>query len=230
MGPVLHAQTMVEPSEDLKSNVAASVAEQAEVTPAVQDTLDAVMERVKSVEWAAEQNRLKREVAVLTGNMPAEPIEDEDPEYEAQDRLVIFVSSSMPLSTLRNYAQDLDAVNGLLVLRGMVDGMKTMGPTLSLISRVLRIDAACQGANCPMRTTNVVIDPMLFRENGITQVPAAVFVENMPLEPYCERFDDGSMPSKARFVVYGDVSAKHMATELLRMSNSQPLQRLIKEM
>ena len=226
----LFAATPVESADETRAQVAATVDVQVEVTPDVQGVLDSVMERVSSAEWAAEQNNLRREIARLTGNMPIEETDEEDQEYEADDRLVIFVSSSMPLTTLRNYAKDLDDVNGLLVLRGMVNGLKTIAPTLSLISKVLRKNPQCQGGDCPMHTTNIVIDPVLFRNNGITQVPAAVFVENMPLEPYCERFEEDSMPPKARYVVYGDVSAKHMATELFRMSNSKPLERLIKEM
>lgn len=227
--PVLAQQT-VEPSEEVKAQVAEILDGQVAVTPEIESALNAVMERVKSPEWASEQNRLKREIGVLTGNGAAEDAQQEDELYVAEDRLVIFVSSSMPLTTLRNYAKDLDEINGLMVMRGMIGGMKTMGPTLSHIAKVLRIDPNCTGGNCAMRTTNFVIDPVLFRENGISQVPAAVFVEDMPLEPYCERFEEDSVPPKARYVVYGDVSAKHMAGELFRMSKSKPLERLLKEM
>lgn len=225
-----HAQQAVAPSEEMKARVAQTVSEQSEVTPDVQTALDSVMERVKSPQWAAEQERLKREIGVLTGTGILDENDEDDEPYVAEDRLVVFVSSSMPLTTLRNYAKDLDNINGLMVMRGMIGGMKTMGPTLSHISKVLRIDPNCTGGNCATRTTNFVIDPVLFRENGISQVPAAVFVEDMPLEPYCERFEEDSIPAKARYVVYGDVSAKHMASELFRMSNSKPLKRLLEAM
>lgn len=226
----VHAQQTDEPSEQMKARVAQTVGEQVEVTEEVQAALDNVMERVKSPQWAAEQNRLKQEIGVLTGTGIIDENEEDEEPYVAEDRLVVFVSSSMPLTTLRNYAKDLDEINGLMVMRGMIAGMKTMGPTLSHISKVLRIDPSCTGGNCAMRTTNFVIDPVLFRENGISQVPAAVFVEDMPLEPYCERFEEDSIPAKARYVVYGDVSAKHMASELFRMSKSKPLERLLEAM
>ena len=225
-----HAQQTVTPSDEVKAQVAETVDGQVVVTPEVQSALNDVMERVKSPQWAAEQSRLKKEIGVLTGNGIVDGPEEEDAPYVAEDRLVIFVSSSMPLTTLRNYAKDLDEINGLMVMRGMIGGMKTMGPTLSHIAKVLRVNPNCTGGNCAMRTTNFVIDPVLFRENGISQVPAAVFVEDMPLEPYCERFEEDSVPPKARYVVYGDVSAKHMAGELFRMSKSKPLERLVKEM
>lgn len=226
----IHAQQTVKPSDDVKAQVAAIVDGQVAVTPEIESALNAVLERVKSPEWVSEQSRLKREIGVLTGNGTVADNEEKDELYVAEDRLVIFVSSSMPITTLRNYARDLDDINGLMVMRGMIGGMKTMGPTLSHIAKVLRVDPNCTGGNCAMRTTNFVIDPVLFRENGISQVPAAVFIEDMPLEPYCERFEDDSIPPKARYVVYGDVSAKHMAGQLFRMSKSKPLERLIKEM
>lgn len=230
LGGLAHAQQTVEPSEAMKADVAETVGEQVQVTKEVQAALDNVMERVKSPEWAAEQNHLRREIGILTGTGIIEDSEEDDELYVAEDRLVVFVSSSIPLTTLRNYAKDLDDINGLMVMRGMIGGMKTMGPTLSHVSKVLRIDPNCTGGNCAMRTTNFVIDPVLFRENGISQVPAAVFVEDMPLEPYCERFEEDSIPAKARYVVYGDVSAKHMASELFRMSKSKPLERLLEAM
>lgn len=224
-----YAQLTFEPSDVVKAQVAETVSDQVDVAAEVQSALDALMDRVKSPEWVAQQSRLKREIGALMGaEIVDEP--EEDAPYVTEDRLVVFVSSSMPLNTLRNYAKDLDEINGLMVMRGMVGGMKSMGPTLAHISKVLRIDPNCTGGHCPMRTTNFVIDPVLFRENGIAQVPAAVFVEDMPLEPYCERFEAGSIPAKARYVVYGDVSARHMATELFRMSKSKPLERLIEAM
>lgn len=229
---VAHAQTELEPSDEMKALVVESVDQRAAVDGDVQGALDNVMRHVQSTEWAADQQRLKREVAVLTGQATlAESVSQKEEDLAApEDRLVVFVSSSMPMTTLRNYAKDLDDVDGLLVLRGMVDGMRTMGPTLSFISKVLRVDPMCEGGNCPMRSTNVVIDPVLFRENGISQVPAAVFVENMPLEPYCERFTDDAVPAKARHIVYGDASISHMAAELYRMAPNPSLEHFIKEL
>lgn len=217
-----------EPSDAMKQKVAAALDHQVESNADVKRTLDEVMTRVKSPEWAAEQARLRREIQVLTGVAPILEGNGEDEWRETEDRMVVFVSSSMPLQTLRNYARDLERINGLMVLRGMVDGMQTMGPTLTLISRVLRVDAACEGGHCRMRKTNVVIDPILFRENGIIAVPATVFVEGMPLQPYCERFEVDSLPRDARYIVYGDVSVRQLASELYRLSKNTRLEPLVK--
>lgn len=212
----------------MKEEIKDTVNGQVPVSEAIQQSLDEIMQRVDSPEWKAEQARLIEEIHGLTGQGPATSKEDDPESLEIQDRVIVFVSSSMPLETLRNYAADLERVNGLMVFRGMVGGLKTVAPTLKLIANILRKSPSCTGVKCVMRKTNIVIDPILFRENAIIRVPAAVFVEDMALQPYCERFTELDVPTDARHVVYGDLSLKGLLSELKRMSKNPRVDALMR--
>ena len=222
------AQTTMEVSEDMNEEIKDAVNSQVTVSEAIQRSLGEIMKRVDSPEWKGEQARLIEEIQDLTGKRPAAGEEDSRESLVTRDRVIVFVSSSMPLATLHNYAADLERVNGLMVFRGMVGGLKTVAPTLELIANILRVKPSCTGAKCVMRKTNVVIDPILFRENAITRVPAAVFVENMVLQPYCERFTASDVPTNARHVVYGDLSLKGLLSELKRMSENSRVDALMR--
>lgn len=222
------AQTSIEVSEDMKEEIKDTVNGQVAVSEAIRQSLDEIMQRVDSPEWKNDHARLIEEIQGLTGQWPATGKEDDRESYEIQDRVIVFVSSSMPPETLRNYAADLERVNGLMVFRGMVGGLKTVAPTLELIANILRKSPSCTGVKCVMRKTNVVIDPILFRENAISRVPAAVFVEDMALQPYCERFTASDVPTDARHVVYGDLSLKGLLSELKRMSKNPRVDALMR--
>jgi len=74
-----------------------------------------------SPDFRQKQNDLKSQVyktAGIDGNNESE----KGPEL-VSDQVVLFVSSSMPVQTLRNYARALAKVNGVMVLRGSVGGM-----------------------------------------------------------------------------------------------------------
>ncbi len=95
-------------------------------------------------------------------------------------RIYIFVSSSIPLNTLRNYAADMERLGNpavVMVLRGFVGGAGKIGPTANLAGEVLKIDPTCEltGGDCSLRNIPFIVDPMLFRQFGITQVPTVVF-------------------------------------------------------
>lgn len=73
--------------------------------------------------------------------------------------LLVFVSFSMPLATLKSLNEDVTANGGKLVFRGVIDGsFKKMAVKLRELS------------------AEVLIDPTLFEDHGIRQVP--VFVKD----------------------------------------------------
>src|SRR3546814_1496084 len=61
---------------------------------------------------------------------------------------VLFVSSSMPISTLRNYAVQLERVHGVMAFRGVPGGLRKMGPMAKVTAQILRLDPGCEGPNC----------------------------------------------------------------------------------
>jgi len=116
-----------------------------------------------------------------------------------------------------------------MVMRGLVGGMKTIGPTGQLIANVLKVDPSCQGAQCVMRRTQVIVDPLLFRANGIERVPAFAFQPNMELETYCSR-DSGEAIPTSKAIIYGDASLSGLVEEYARATKDSRAKTLLKEL
>jgi len=130
---------------------------------------------------------------------------------------VLFVSSSMPVATLRTYAGQLERVGGVLAFRGMPGGMTRVAPMAKLSAEILRRDPDCTGPSCEMRSVQVIVDPLVFRQHGVTRVPALGMVPGDPTRPYCER-DEGSPGSP--HLVYGDAALSGLLEEFARLGGN----------
>lgn len=98
------------------------------------------------------------------------------------ERIYIFISSSVPKETLRNYARDLDALGEtriLMVMRGFIGGMTKVRPTLEILKGVIFKDENCDSEKCDAYHAQVHIDPLLFRRYGIEAVPAIVYARKI---------------------------------------------------
>ena len=100
------------------------------------------------------------------------------------ERIYLFVSSSMPASTLKNYASDLDKLrdpNIVMVMRGFVNGIRFIKPTLEFIDNILLKDPGCDSATsqCAAYQANISIDPVVFSRFGIQTVPAIVYARGV---------------------------------------------------
>jgi hypothetical protein len=153
-------------------------------------------------------------------------VEDDNPKTDGDggpatnDRISLFVSSSVPLPTLRNYAMDMARLKDprlVLVMRGFVGGANRIGPTASFIAEVLKADPNCElGANreCPMREIPFIVDPTLFREAGIEKVPAIGFIPG------------GNQMIGEPLIIYGDTSLGSALERMARESGSRDLEQL----
>lgn len=133
---------------------------------------------------------------------------------------LLFVSSSMPLATLRTYAAQLERVGGALAFRGMPGGLTRVQPMAKLSAGILRLDPGCEGPACTMRNVQLIVDPLVFRQHGVAQVPALAMVPGDPIQPYCERDDDGSAP-RSTHIVYGDAALSGLLEEYARLGGSE---------
>ena len=133
---------------------------------------------------------------------------------------VLFVSSSMPLSTLRTYAAQLERVGGVLAFRGMPGGLTKVGPMAKLTAQILRIDPGCEGPACTMRNVQVIVDPLVFRAHNVARVPALAMVPGDPTQPYCERDDDLPAPT-ASHIIYGDAALSGLFEEYARLGGTK---------
>lgn len=127
---------------------------------------------------------------------------------------VLFISSSMPITTLRTYAGQLEQAGGVMAFRGMPGGLTRVGPMAKLSAEILRLDPGCDGPACTMRNVQLIVDPLLFRQHGVNMVPALGLIPGDPTRPYCER-DDTS--ATASHIVYGDAALSGMLDEYARL-------------
>jgi len=131
---------------------------------------------------------------------------------------VLFVSSSMPVTTLRTYANQLERVGGVLAFRGMPGGMTRVEPMAKLSAEILRREPGCNGPSCAMRNVQVIVDPLVFRQHAITRVPALAMIPGDPTQAYCER-EEGS--PRSPHLVYGDAALSGLLDEFARLGGKE---------
>jgi len=137
------------------------------------------------------------------------------------ERVYVFISSSVPLDTLRNYARAIDRLgydNIFMVMRGFVGGMKYIRPTIDFISSILKKDSSCDfasGEQCEVFSAAVNIDPLLFRAYNISEVPAIVYARGVSVSDSAlsEGLTDNATYKDA-YVVYGDVSIEYAVKKI----------------
>jgi type-F conjugative transfer system pilin assembly protein TrbC len=170
---------------------------------------------------AAERERQAKALRQALGLEPAEEqaLAKANPAAVAKAWVpVLFVSSSMPISTLRNYAVQLEKVHGVMAFRGVPGGLRKMGPMAKLTAQILRFDPGCEGPNCVMRDVQLIIDPIVFRQHGIAHVPALAMIPGDPTQAYCERDDESP---RATHVVFGDSALSGMFEEYARLGGKE---------
>ena len=194
-----------------KANTALAETLSSEEHSSSRKAVTSIAEFSRSEAFREKQMTVKAQVLGSSGlNNTSE--EEQGPKL-AGNQLVMFVSSSMPLTTLRNYARDLSKVGGVMVMRGSVGGISKMNETISLTRNVLVANPTCEGAKCKMWGTEMLIDPMLFRLYGISKVPALIYQPDMHIQSYCDGLEKAT---KASAVVYGDASV-HTLLERMNM-------------
>ncbi len=134
---------------------------------------------------------------------------------------VLFVSSSIPVPVLRAYAAQLERVQGVLAFRGMPGGLRKVGPMAKLSAEILRLDPGCEGPGCAMRNVQIIVDPIVFRQHGVTRVPALAMIPGDPTQAYCERDDESP---RATYLVFGDSALAGLLAEYARLGGSKEVQ------
>lgn len=149
----------------------------------------------------------------------------------ASERIYLFISSSVPHSTLRTYARDLailDDPHIAVVLRGFVHGMKLVKPTLDFIQGMVLLDANCQPerqAPCETDDINIQIDPLVFRKFNIQSVPALAYIQGMDLrDPMQSIGMEGNLKQEINAVIlHGDISLSNALEKIYKKIHSPQL-------
>lgn len=160
--------------------------------------------------------------------------EDDKPKtkkYLANDeRIYIFISSSVPKSTLKKYALDIDRIGDLnivMVMRGCIKGCAKLMPTVSFIQDIIAPSEKEQ------LQVEVLIDPNLFRLYGIKKVvPAIVYAKGVVVDSFesSEGMSENLKATPISYSVYGDVSLEYAIGKINEKAKSSSLEAILKEM
>lgn len=131
---------------------------------------------------------------------------------------VLFVSSSMPTTTLRTYAGQLAKAKGVMAFRGMPGGLSKVAPMAKLSAEILQVDPGCEGPACRMRDVQVIVDPIIFRQHAVSRVPALAMVPGDPTQAYCERDEESP---RAAYLAYGDAALTGLLDEIARLGGRE---------
>jgi type-F conjugative transfer system pilin assembly protein TrbC len=187
---------------------------------------------------SAEQERLKREIfggrlqeyyqgdpqvaATMAGELPA------------NERIYIFISSSMPKETLRNYVRDVAKLrdpNVKLVMRGLIGGLKYIKPTMRFVSGILLKDLSCdpEKSRCARFAAGVNVDPLLFGRYGIKEVPAIVYARNVSvLDVEMSEGMERNAKSGESYTIRGDVALTYALERFRAETGSKPMEALVR--
>lgn len=153
------------------------------------------------------------------------------------ERIYIFISSSVPESTLRTYAAALDELgdpNISMVLRGFIDGMKLFGPTLDFVRKIIVKDPCCDPSTtrCDAYKAGIVIDPLLYRAYRIETVPTIAYVRGVALiDPQLsEGIGENLAGPQEAYIVRGDVSLGYALEQIRRKTKSESVGALLRKL
>ena len=154
------------------------------------------------------------------------------PIFAEDERVYIFISSSIPKQTLIEYAKAIDAYglgnHVVMVMRGCIGGCEKIRPTLRYINDVI----TDRGNEKNGLKAQVWIDPLLFRRYGITSAPVFVYAKGVNTQKI-ELSEGMEQNLRGRPVVYkseGDWDIETHLKTLYQKSKSPSLQKLIARM
>lgn len=155
----------------------------------------------------------------------------------ADERVYVFISSSIPSDTLRTYMAIADKVkepNLAFVLRGMIGGARQVGPTMTFVTDLLKQDSGCdiKTDKCEMYQANVQVDPLLFARYHVTQVPAVVYARNVSVVEGFGKSEGltDEVPVGDAFLVEGDASLDRLLEVINREAKSKTVDGLVAAM
>jgi type-F conjugative transfer system pilin assembly protein TrbC len=134
------------------------------------------------------------------------------PEQVGDPSIYIFISSSVPYETLKNYAETVRALtgDGIMVLNGTIGDPKEIMPTVDFVTKLscgksikeLQDDQSCDMAR-------VDINPLLFRLFNVEEVPAIV-LSDISYTELIGAVNLGEAVSPNRYgIMHGDVSVEY---------------------
>lgn len=102
------------------------------------------------------------------------------PTLSPQEKLYLFLSSSVPITTINTYLATIAGSGSEIVpvMFGFVGGLSQAKAQGKFFGAILQKDTGCRDQpqqRCPRLALTIKIEPLLFKRYGITRVPALVY-------------------------------------------------------
>ena len=136
-------------------------------SPGVSDVDISIEESAKKVIWQESQDIIRKFLSNSTATSSNDTNLDELSSMEAKPRLLIFVSTSMSETLLKNYYKEASKLRGILVFKGL-----PLGSFKELVGLITRLNDGQE-----KYVTGSVIDDEAFSKFGVISVPTVVLVE-----------------------------------------------------
>lgn len=136
-----------------------------------------------------------------------------------QTRVLVFVSSSLPDTTIQNYLRQTQRIGGAVVFRGLIHN--TMQDMRDYLARQIAALNETFGDQAKIEPS-ILIDPTLFRRFDIDQAPVTVATESDIKPCITDRTPQGC-PTPTFHAVRGDVSLAWALGLIARQSDSPTL-------
>ena len=157
---IVHADAM---HDDIAFAKAQAEKMPAQISPYQSEISQLVQQSYQAIQSPSVQADLHQVISGSSQMMANQP-QATNPEIATKGDVLIFVSFGMPETRLEQWADQASRIHAPLVIRGLVDN--------SFKATQTRIKALMQ--DDPAKKIGVILDPRLFTEYNITQVPAVV--------------------------------------------------------
>lgn len=162
----------------------------------------------------------------------------------ADERIYVLISSSMPMDTIRNYAYSMARgkdPNVKMMLRGMVPPRPGEAPMMATVRFATTVIAGREGCTVGQEGCEklqfpggVMIDPLVFRRYGVTDVaPAIVYAWGVKMVD-TGKSEGGSSGIEVKdfYVLYGDASLEYAIDvfrreQAMKKRNTEGLEKLL---
>jgi len=184
----------------------------------------------KVEEWKEKIQYDGKSVRIAEGNGKSKTDKKQSSEiFKDDERLYIFMSSSVPLSVWRGYATVLDRLKTdriAMVLRGCIGGCRYIKPTLEFLQKVIKPDEHTE------YYALIEIDPLLFRKYKIKEVPCFVYARGLQVDraDLSEGWEKNIKREPKFWISCGDWAFGYHIEKLERESHSESLKRLLTEL
>jgi len=164
----------------------------------------------KELNWAEQAVIAKEHISTI------ESKSQNDFYFNSKETIYIFVSSSMPEITIKNYLESTKYIqnNVVFVMQGAIGGMQKIKPTLLWIKELIGEKYA---------NVKIIIEPRISKRFSIERVPAILYTEQDIINTQAEDVSD-------TYIFYGDMPVAYSLKKMLEKKQNDFLQNIVKKL